>query len=152
MVATTAVMVFAFVPLAVVAAMPKLHDGGTRAVRVAQSEIPVSSKIGVHATAQGSTALLTWKAQPSSASDVFYRVFRSNAADGGLSCANTPGNSSDDCRLFVESRAATKATSFEDNPGRGTWTYRIGVSANWLNDLQLGDDYVVSPPVTVKVP
>jgi hypothetical protein len=52
----------------------------------------------------------------------------------------------------VETRATTKGTSFVDNPGPGTWTYRIGVSANWLNDLQLGDDYVVSPPVTVRLP
>jgi hypothetical protein len=150
--ATTAVAVFAVLPLAVVAAMPKLHDGGTRAVRVGQSEIPVSGRIGVRATTQGDAVQLAWQAQPSSAAEVFYRVFRSNAPDGGLSCANTPGNSSDDCRLFVDTRATTKATSFVDNPGRGTWTYRVGVSANWLNDLQLGDDYVVSPPVTVRVP
>jgi hypothetical protein len=52
----------------------------------------------------------------------------------------------------MESRAAINTTSFVDDPGRGTWTYRIGVSANWLNDLQLGDDYVISPPVTVRIP
>jgi hypothetical protein len=150
--ATIALMVFAVLPLAVVVAMPKLHDGGAQAVRVGQSEIPVSGKIGVHATAQGDAVQLAWQAQPSSAAAVFYRVFRSNAADGGLACANTPGDASDDCRLFMESRAATKTTSFVDNPGRGTWTYRIGVSANWLNDLELGDDYTVSPPVTVRVP
>jgi hypothetical protein len=150
--ATTAVLVFAVLPLAVVAAMPKLHDGGTRAARVGQSEIPVSSRIGVHATAQAGAVQLAWRAQPSSAADVFYRIFRSKGAGNGLGCANTPGDAPDDCRLFMDSRAATTTTSFVDNPGRGTWTYRIGVSANWLNDVHLGDDYVVSPPVTVRIP
>ncbi|MEN3310784.1 MAG: hypothetical protein V7645_113 [Actinomycetota bacterium] len=150
--ATTAFTVFAVLPLAVVAAVPKLHDAGTRAVRVGQSEIPVDSTIGARATASGDAVQLDWQAQPSSAADVFYRVFRSSAADGGLACANTPGDTSDDCRLGMDSRAAIKTTSFVDKPGSGTWTYRIGVSANWLNDLQLGDDYVVSPPVTVRVP
>jgi hypothetical protein len=150
--ATTAVIVFAVLPLAVVVALPDLHDSGTRAIRVGQSEIPVSGRIGVHATAQGDTVQLAWQAQPSAAADVFYRVFRSNATDGGLGCAGRTGDAPDDCRLFMESRAAIKTTSFVDDPGRGTWTYRIGVSANWLNDLQLGDDYVISPPVTVRIP
>lgn len=150
--AVAAALVFAVFPLAVVAAMPKLHDGGTRAVRLGQSEIPVSGRIALHATTRGGAVQLTWRAQPSRAASVFYRVFRSNAPDGGLACANSPGDASDDCRLFMESRAATKTTSFVDNPGHGTWTYRIGVSANWLNDPQLGDDYVVSPPVIARIP
>jgi hypothetical protein len=32
------------------------------------------------------------------------------------------------------------------------WTYRIGISANWLDDPHFGDVYVFSRPVTVSVP
>ena len=36
--------------------------------------------------------------------------------------------------------------------GKGTWTYRIGVAANYLDDAEGGDVFVVSRPATVKVP
>ena len=32
----------------------------------------------------------------------------------------------------------------------GDWTYRVGVSANWLNDPTLGDVYVLSGPAAVR--
>ena len=41
--------------------------------------------------------------------------------------------------------AATKGDSYDDQPGPGTWTYRVGVSANWLDDPRLGDVYVAEP-------
>jgi hypothetical protein len=46
---------------------------------------------------------------------------------------------------------SSRATTFDDRPGRGTWTYRVGVAANWLNDPKLGDIYVLSRPVIVTV-
>ena len=46
----------------------------------------------------------------------------------------------------------TTGSSFVDRPGHGTWTYRVGVAANWLDDPSLGDVYVVSTPVSVTVP
>jgi hypothetical protein len=54
--------------------------------------------------------------------------------------------------LFGDTVDTTKTTSFVDHPGPGTWTYRIGVSANWLDDPKLGDVYVVSRAVPVTVP
>jgi hypothetical protein len=51
----------------------------------------------------------------------------------------------------METVASTKATSFVDRPGPGTWTYRIGVAANWLNDPNLGDVTLLGRPVTVTV-
>jgi hypothetical protein len=45
-----------------------------------------------------------------------------------------------------------RGTTFVDRPGAGTWIYRIGVSANWLNDVAYGDVTVLSQPVTVTVP
>jgi len=54
--------------------------------------------------------------------------------------------------LYMEDVATRRAPSFADRPGTGSWSYRIGVAANWVNDPTLGDVYVVSPPVTVTVP
>jgi hypothetical protein len=114
--------------------------------------IPVSPAIGVRATVQGNAMLLTWQDQPSGAATDHYRILRGSGPQGGLSCAATPGDSSDDCRLYMDSPGATRTTSFTDHPGRGTWTYRIGIAANWLDDPRLGDIYVVSPAVTVRIP
>ncbi|MGZ4414942.1 MAG: hypothetical protein ACXVRZ_11320, partial [Gaiellaceae bacterium] len=61
-------------------------------------------------------------------------------------------NSSDNCQLYVDEAGTVRAPSFDDRPGSGSWSYRIGIAANWLNDPSLGDIYTVSPPVTVTIP
>jgi hypothetical protein len=38
-----------------------------------------------------------------------------------------------------------------DNPGPGTWVYRIEVGANWLNDASQPDPFTFSGAVRVKV-
>jgi hypothetical protein len=142
--------VFAVLPLAVVAAIPRLHDGGSLAVRVGESLVPVSSGTGVRATAQDGAVRLTWRAQAPGGSSVFYRVLRTSGSSAPL-CAGVPGNASDDCRLYMESVDTARATSFVDRPGPGRWTYRIGIAANWIDDPSLGDIYVVSKAVTVTI-
>jgi hypothetical protein len=148
---SAAALLFVVAPLAVVAGTKPLHDEGARAVRQADSLVPVSGAIGLRAAIADGAVRLTWNRSPAGRAAVFYRILRSNWSSGGISCAATPPSAADDCRLFMEAPGATHATSFQDRPGRGLWTYRIGVSANWLNDTALGDVYVVSPPVTVKV-
>ena len=144
--------VFAVAPLAVVAAVPPLHDSGTRAVRVNQSEVPVVDRVAPTASVQDGGVHLAWKRDKPAASSVFYTVLRAEGANKGLGCAGLLNGASEDCRLFMDTPATTHATSLVDHPGKGTWTYRIGVSANWLDDVKLGDVYVVSPPITVTVP
>jgi hypothetical protein len=144
-----AVTAFTIVPLAVVAATPRLHDSGRQAVRLGDNLIPVTS-VGLRAATEGNAVRLSWN--PTTGSSVFYRVLRWNTATpGGVACAGTPGAASDDCELFMTVAATTKTPSVVDHPGPGRWEYRIGVAANWLNDPTLGDVYVVSPPVTVTV-
>ncbi len=144
-----AAAVFAVLPLGVIAAIPRLHDS-THAVRFNENLIPISSAIGVRATAQGDVVRLSWHGRPPRAAAGFYRVLRGRGPEGGLFCGGVRNDSSWDCELAMESRA-TRATSFVDRPGRGTWIYRIGIAANWLDDPTLGDVYVVSEPETVTV-
>jgi hypothetical protein len=66
-------------------------------------------------------------------------------------CGGHLNDSADDCRLYADQVGATHATTFVDHPPAGEWSYRIGVSANWLNDTTLGDVYFVSTPVPVAV-
>ena len=145
------VLVFAALPLAVIAATPRLHDSGRLAVRLGDNLLPVASAVGLAASTDGGVVHLEWQPRSSSGASVFYRVFRAkDTLDVG--CAGRLRNSSDNCQLSSGEVGSVRTTSFDDKPGAGTWTYRIGVSANWLNDLRLGDVYVLSPPATIVVP
>jgi hypothetical protein len=147
-----AVAVFVVAPLGVVAAVPPLHDSGRKAVRQGDpgTLLPVSAVIAPRATVEGDGVRLSWRPQPAGASRVFYRILRTPGRSAAL-CGGRPENAADDCRIYMDAPAATHGISFLDRPGPGTWTYRIGVSANWLDDFSLGDIYVVSQPVSVTV-
>ena len=142
--------VFALLPLGVVAATPRLHDGGTQAVHEGQSLIPVSTAPHLAASVNGTDVRLTWRdVQPRPAAG-FYHVLAVKAP-ADVACAGRLNGSADNCGLYTDSIATTRATTFTIKPGPGTWTFRIGVASNWLNDPTLGDIYVVSTPVRVTV-
>ena len=46
----------------------------------------------------------------------------------------------------------TRRSAAVDRPGPGTWTYRVGAAANWVDDPEMGDVFLLSNPVTVTVP
>ena len=149
---TAAVVVFAVLPLGAIAAVPRLHDQGHLAVHLENTFIPVGSGVHVQAKLSNGAVQLSWHGGNAGTATAFYRVLRTSQAGGGVACAGRLNGSSDNCGLYMDSVGTTKATSFVDHPGRGTWTYRIGVAANWLDDPTLGDIYVVSRPVTVASP
>jgi hypothetical protein len=146
-----AIVAFAAAPLAVVAATPQLDDNGEKAVRFGDTLVPVSNSVAPQTTVTGNTVRLSWKARRAGRTDTFYSVLRAPNATGGNAACGGRQNASDDCRLYMEPIGTTSGTSFVDHPPPGTWSYRIGVSANWLNDFRLGDVYVVSRPVTATV-
>jgi hypothetical protein len=144
-----AVAVFAVLPLGVIAATPVLKDSGRQAVLFDDNLLPVSSDVGLQANAANGAVHLSWHAQHPGPTNLFFRVLRTKSSND-VACAGT--RAADQCQLYTEPVAATKSGSYDDQPGPGTWTYRIGVSANWLDDPRLGDVYVLSPPVTVTIP
>ena len=148
-----AAAVFAALPLAVIAATPRLHDGGRQALRVGNpgSLVPVKA-LDLAATTSKGVVQLRWHAQPPGSASIFYRMLRGKGSGSGVGCAGRLRNSADNCELFMAQVGTTRSTSFDDRPGPGSWSYRIGVSANWLNDPTLGDVYVVSEPVSVTIP
>ena len=91
---------------------------------------------------------LEWTA-PSWRSDVFYRVFRTNAPEEDVEC--DPGTTGGAAYCFLRSThiGTTRETSFVDaSPVPGA-TYRVGVGANWLNDENAGDVFDFCAPLTV---
>jgi hypothetical protein len=143
-----AAVVFAAVPLGVVAGTPRLHDGGARAAQLGVSLIPVSAAVAPQAAPTADGVRLSWKPQPSRGAAVFYRIFRAPAKD--VTCAGRLNGSADDCRLYTKEVGVTRSNTFVDRPPQGNWVYRVGVAANWLNDSALGDVYVISKPLAVS--
>jgi hypothetical protein len=143
--------VFAVLPLGVIAAVPRLHDGGRLAVHPGQTLIPVSGSVHLRATVNAGAVQLRWNGSEPGTASGFYHVLRTNDPVGDVKCPGRVNNSPDNCSLYTDSAATTRSTSFVDHPAAGTWTYRIGIAANWLDDPTLGDIYVVSKPVAVTV-
>jgi hypothetical protein len=136
----------------VIAAVPRLHDGLRSAVRVGDSLVPVSRSVGLAANVRAGVVHLDWRPRGSGATSIFYRVLRKEGAGDGGACPGRLRNAADSCQLFMDDVGSSRTTTLDDRPGPGTWTYRIGVAANWLDDPKLGDVYVVSAPVHVTVP
>jgi hypothetical protein len=148
-----AFVVFAAVPLAALATVPRLHDQGRLAVRASGTLVPVANMNVVAAVDGAQHAVrLRWRGDKPRIAAGFYYVLRTPGANAGIGCGGRINNSSDNCVLYADAIRATRATTFVDRPGRGTWTYRIGVAANWLDDPTLGDVYVVSNAATAVVP
>jgi hypothetical protein len=101
-----------------------------------------------------------WDPPATAGTNVFYRVYRSRptvqAPDPtlppgkeGIRCLplTTYGRAGAvDCRVEMTYLGSTRAHRFVDKPPAGPWTYRIGLTSNWLNDTSLGDVVLFSGP------
>jgi hypothetical protein len=141
--------VFAVFPVVVIAAARPVGDEA-HMMDYAGTLVPVRD-LGLAATPNAGAVQLRWKRQHVRTAKTFYVVLRTNDPAGGVTCAHFV-NASVDCRLDVQTSIPTRTTQLVDSPGSGTWSYRVAVSANWLNDDRLGDVYVLSPAVSVTVP
>lgn len=113
--------------------------------------IPTNVDLGLRAHVDHGNVLLTWRKQRPLGGRVFYWVWRDKLTPGdGVICRDAPG--AEACTLRVTPLAATGGPARYDRPPRGTWVYRVGVAANWLNDPQYGDVYLAGEPVVVRVP
>ena len=160
-VAIAAAVVFGVVPVLLFAALRPLRSNA--AVKDFQYYVLVpadkSFTVDVRRTPNGAGELVSWKPPPSSAG-VFYRVYRSRPTVGAPDPTLPPGHDgirclpphtyghpgAADCRLEMTFIGVTRDHSFVDHPPAGAWTYRIGLTANWLNDPNLGDTMVLSGP------
>jgi hypothetical protein len=158
-----AVVLLVLAPLVLVAAASPQRTP----VAVTEAEqgvyIPVQS-FELSARRAGSRVLLSWQPRSAGSTRPFYTVLRSrrvapdptNPEDRtvteGISCRPSVHGASVDCSLYMERLAATREPRYVDRPPPGRWTYRITLSANWIDDPSLGDALVVSTPANVNVP
>jgi dolichyl-phosphate-mannose-protein mannosyltransferase len=150
-------------PLVIVAATSPLKDASAVSNLDQGVYVPVRSSFRLSAAPREGVERLSWSAPYSGDTNVFYVVLRSrrsfpdpsNPEDRtvteGVSCIERSSDSSLDCRLFMMRIGVTRGLTFVDRPPPGRWTYRVALSANWVNDPQLGDMLVLSPPVNALV-
>ena len=116
---------------------------------------------GLEAHPVGNTQRLTWNAPYSGSTEVFYTILRSRPvapdpsgngdrkAIRGLACKDRQNGAPLNCDLVMTHLSTTAGLRYIDRPPPGRWTYRVGLTANWLNDTSLGDLVLVSTPVTI---
>jgi Dolichyl-phosphate-mannose-protein mannosyltransferase len=123
--------------------------------------IPVQS-FGLKVEGSGREQHLTWDAPYSGRTTVSYTLLRSppvapdptsdeRRSIRGLACRERTSGAPLNCLMFMNHLSDTFGLSYVDRPPPGRWTYRVGMTANWLADPSLGDLMMVSEPVTVTV-
>jgi hypothetical protein len=162
------IAVLVLFPLALIAAATPTHLPDVAAVQVSSTLVPVSGSFALSATPEPNGILLSWQRRRPRTASVFYRVYRTPAT-GGQVCSTVQGasdcrplrgdlachthkNAPDNCLLAGNAKllGTTVEGAWLDRPPAGTWTYRVGLTANWLDDPQFGDVYVFSRAVTLN--
>jgi hypothetical protein len=110
----------------------------------------VDPALRLTATVARQRVRLTWTVASPGATKFFYRIWRSNASTGGATCVSVP-HAAANCQLAMVDLGAHRDGTFVDKPGRGRWTYRLGLAANWLNSPLYGDIFSFGPPVAIRV-
>lgn len=144
-----AALVLGAVPLAAAAAVRPIEGQG-KAVEVNGIAVPVDSGIALEAAARRESVQLRWRRIGTGSTQVFYRVLRSRGGTDADCIVHAGGVKR--CLVAGHAVRTTRGYTAFDRPGRGKWTYRIGVGANHLDDPRAGDVFLVSRPVTVTLP
>jgi hypothetical protein len=156
-----AVAVALAVPIVASAALPS-SDGKTTAKLPLQSLfLPIERDFGLSVTPVERGLDLRWQAQNPVGADTFFVVYRApieyhlapadpRAIHQGILCQ--PTGHAPACTLEMGEVARTRdERAIVTDPGPGTWTYRVGIAGNWRDDETLGDPFVISTPLNVRV-
>jgi hypothetical protein len=142
--------VFALYPFTIVAAASPMHGPQPRAYQAFGLLRSIDPGLRLTATVSGPRVQLQWNVAKHDGTQFFYRIWRSNAPNGGATC--TPvAHASDNCQLTMDDLGEHGGGRFVDKPGRGHFTYRLGFAANWLNSPLYGDIFSLGPPLVVRV-
>jgi hypothetical protein len=158
-------IVLGLVPLLLVAAVRPIQAGRTVNEFISGVFVPVTGDVSLTAERlpgtrpEGTPYRLTWTPPGGSSADVFYRVFVSPPvatpdpqlppARDGIRCQprELTGGDAPRCQLEMAVLHSTHERSLEVVVQPGTWTYRVALAANWLDDEEAGDILLVSRPI-----
>jgi hypothetical protein len=144
----TAILITALVPLAAVAAASPRPVTDRATLNATPMPVPANVDIGLTAAVRGTRVELNWHGQHPAGGPVFYRIWR--ARTSGFTCPASTGAPL--CVVAMPEVGVTRrASTFVDHAPRGAWYYRVAVGANWLDNPQYGDPYLVSRTVAVTI-
>jgi hypothetical protein len=137
-------IVLGVVPLVLVSAATTVSNP-ERVVIVDEILVPVDAKaVALRVERSGSSQRLSWRA-PTDRARLFYRVYRTDTAlPTDTFCFETGATQ---CKLASNVLATTRETRITDGSPVPGATYRIGVAANWEDDSEQGDVFLLSAPV-----
>ena len=143
-----AAVLFALVPLVAAAALEPVSDGN-RTLIIHQIAVPVDGGIGLTAEAEDGVVRLRWNDMSRRGTRVFYRIIRRRGRVDTV-CRSSGGAAT--CSIRGRPELRTRATEITDRPpGKGPWSYRVAVGANWRDDPRLGDVFLISPQAVATV-
>jgi hypothetical protein len=156
-----AAVVLVVLPLIVVAGTTPQSTAEAVTYRLQDVYVPVQH-FGLKVAGAGRKQELVWDPPYSGNTSVFYTVLRSRPVERdpdnpgrkvvlGLTCKDRQNSAPLSCDLVMNHLSTSTTRRYIDRPPPGRWTYRVGLTANWVNDTSLGDVMVVSEPVTVTV-
>jgi Dolichyl-phosphate-mannose-protein mannosyltransferase len=144
------VAVLSLFPIALLAATKPIRGPYPSALEVNSILVSEAAPLDLRATPSTSGGVvLRWRSSRPSTGGVFYSVFR-NSGNVDTICGPVK-HAPDLCEIHAQELSTTRTNEYVDHPGAGTWTYRVGITANWLNDTHYGDVYVFGRPATVTV-
>ena len=154
-------IVLVVLPLIVIAGTTPQSTAEAVTYRLQDVHVPVES-FHLRVSGTGGRQVLTWDEPYSGSTKVFYTVLRVRPVTTdpdnndrrivqGLSCKDRQHGAPLNCDLVMDHLSTTTGLRYVDRPPPGRWTYRVGMTANWLNDTSLGDVMIVSDPVTIDV-
>ena len=139
-VAAAAVVLAAIPLLLVVVAQPAPAAHYVRIDALA-NDAPLTSEMRATATVRNGTVHLTWPPVDTGPTGAYYVVYRSGTNDG----CELPDAGAKECLLEMDQQGLTRAPSFDDRPGKGTFWYRVALMANYRNALDGSDLMLVGP-------
>lgn len=151
-------LLLAVVPLLAVVAARPLDEARAAVYLRDDVYVPVNA-FPLQAAQSSAGVILRWDAHEGGTSS-FHRILRSEPGEGagllvdvrdGLLCPDVPEIPLA-CTIYSDIIGTTRATTFTDRPPPGRWTYRVALSANAADDLELGDVVLVSDGAVVTVP
>jgi hypothetical protein len=143
-----AILVSAVLPLVTFVAAGTAGPLTPATVGATSMPIPANVDLALTATTRGREVFLEWRGGSPFGGPVFFRVWRGRR--DAFTCPPSSGGRM--CNVSLPEIGVTRQPEFRDRPGTGRFVYRVAVAANWLNDPQYGDPYLVSGPVTARVP
>ena len=152
--------VLVVLPLIFIAGTTPQSEAQAVTYRLQDVYVPVQS-FGLKVESSDGRQVLTWDPPYSGRTKVFYTVLRARPIardpenDGrrivdGLSCKERQNGAPLSCDLVMDHLSTTAIRRYVDRPPPGRWTYRVGMTANWVNDTSLGDVMIVSDPMTIN--